>query len=101
MTINSNEGLNLYQQSLYNLNKATTQRDAADRYPPEKEEVALSSASQELFQRSKEAAENTASELQEEKNFIQISSSIGRHSRVTGLSNEEATDLYRSIQSLG
>ncbi|ADZ89841.1 hypothetical protein [Marinomonas mediterranea] len=101
MTINSSEGLNLYQQSLYNLNKATTNRDAADRYPPEKDEVTLTSASQELLQRSKEGTENTASELQEEQDFVQVSSSIGRFSRVTGLSNEEAVDLYRSIQSLG
>mgnify|MGYP001104514131 CR=1 FL=1 len=40
------------------------------------------------------------SEKEQGKEFVQVSSSIGRSSRITGLNRDEVAALYRSIDQL-
>ncbi|MBU1310285.1 MAG: hypothetical protein KKE30_12235 [Gammaproteobacteria bacterium] len=46
------------------------------------------------------AATTTATETQSERDFIRVSSSIGRAATAGQLSRQEAVDIYRQIASL-
>lgn len=64
--------------------------------------VQLSDYARTLMQKAEQQQHGLQEQDQEEKSneSVQVSSSIGKSSRITGLSREEVTDLYRSIENL-
>ncbi|GAB3483138.1 hypothetical protein [Marinomonas epiphytica] len=64
--------------------------------------VQLSEYARSLMQEAQSQQGSTQDKSQDEKTneSVQVSSSIGRSSRITGLSRAEVTDLYRSIENM-
>lgn len=67
------------------------------RYP--KQDYVTLSAQAQIIDQQKQAQEKLK-DSPPDQDFIQISSSIGRSSRISGLSHDDALELYRSIERL-
>ena len=68
----------------------------------ERDSVQLSDYAKSLLDKANSQASSSSQDEKDtpENESIQVSSSIGRSSRINGLSREEAVDLYRSIERL-
>ncbi|MEO9656180.1 hypothetical protein [Marinomonas sp.] len=68
----------------------------------ESDSIQLSDYAKSLLDNANSQSSSSQQEEQEapHNESIQVSSSVGRSSRINGLSREEAVDLYRSIERL-
>ena len=95
LSISSVSSKPLYLPSITASTDAFTRQDSTQRQDP----VQLSDRAKQLLT-SQLQPEKSEDQDKEGKESVQISSSIGRLSRVTGLQREEVAALYRSIDKL-